>query len=45
MQDVKSYDFVKDYFGNPKTLLNAIVEYQIIAKIPKGEYCLLDLLK
>lgn len=45
MQDVKSYDFVKDYFRNPKTLLNAIVEYQRIAKIPKGEYCLLNLLK
>ena len=45
MHDVKLYYFVKDYFRNPKTLLNAIVEYQKIAKIPKGEYCLLDLLK
>lgn len=45
MHDVKSYDFVKDYFRNPKTLLNVIVEYQRITKISKGEYCLLDLLK
>lgn len=45
MHDVKSYDFVKDYFKNPHTLLKAIAEYQRIAKIPKGEYCLSDLLK
>lgn len=45
MHDVKSYDFVKDYFKNPHTLLKAIDEYQRMAKIPKGEYCLSDLLK
>lgn len=45
MHDVKSYDFVKNYFKNPQTLLSAIAKYQTIAKIPKGEYCLSDLLK
>ena len=45
MHNVKSYDFVKDYFSNPQTLVNAIKEYLITANIPKGEYSLSDLLK
>lgn len=45
MHNVKSYDFVKNYFSNSKTLVNAIKEYRRIANIPKGEYSLSDLLK
>ena len=45
MHNVKSYDFVKDYFSNPQTLVNAIKEYRRTANIPKGEYSLSDLLK
>lgn len=45
MHDVKSYDFVKDYFSNPRILINAIKEYRRTANVPKGEYSLSDLLK
>ncbi len=45
MHDVKSYDFVKNYFSNPQTLVNAIGEYRRMANIPKGEYSLSDLLR
>ena len=45
MSDVKSYDYVFEYFSNPEILINAIKEYHRTAKIPKGEYTLLDLLK
>lgn len=45
MSDVKSYNFVKDYFENPKKLVKAIKKYNEISKIRKGEYTLLDLLK
>jgi len=45
MHDVKSYDFVKDYFSNPQNLVDAIEEYRRTANIPKGEYGLSDLLK
>lgn len=45
MAEVKSYDFVKDYFSNPTVLLVAIKKYHEISKIPKGEYTLLDLLQ
>lgn len=45
MGEVKSYDFVKNYFDNPKILVDAIKKYHEIAKIPKGEYTLLDLLR
>ena len=38
MHNVKSYDFVKDYFSNPQILVNAIKEYRRTANIPKGEY-------
>lgn len=45
MHDVKTYEFVKNYFANPQTLLDAIKEYRRTANIPKGEYSLTDLLK
>lgn len=45
MGNVKAYDFVKDYFANPKILVDAIREYRRVANIPKGEYSLADLLK
>lgn len=45
MPGVKAYDFVRDYFGNPKVLVQAIVKYHQMSKIRKGEYTLLDLLK
>ena len=45
MRNVKVYDFVKDYFCNPKILVEAIREYRRVANVPKGEYSLADLLK
>ncbi len=45
MHNVKSYEFVKGYFGDPQTLVEAIKEYRRTANIPNGEYCLSDLLK
>ena len=45
MSDVKSYDYVFNYFSNSGILVEAIKEYHRKAKIPKGEYTLLDLLK
>ena len=45
MHNVKSYDFVKDYFSNSQILVNAIKEYRRTANIPKGEYSLSDLLR
>jgi hypothetical protein len=42
---VKSYDYVREYFGDTKMLLIAIKKYTEISKIQKGEYTLLDLLK
>lgn len=45
MSDVKSYDFVKKYFSNPKILVAAIKMYHEMSKVKKGEYTLLDLLK
>lgn len=45
MKDVKSYDFVYDFFSNPDDLVKAIKEYRRISNIPKGEYTLMDLLE
>lgn len=45
MHDVKSYDFVKQYFSNSQLLVKAIKEYRRTANIPKGEYSLSDLLR
>lgn len=45
MHNVKSYEFVKDYFSDPQKLVDAIHEYCRTANIPRGEYSLADLLK
>jgi len=45
MAEVKSYDFVKDYFSDPMVLVAAIKKYHEISKVKKGEYTLLDLLR
>ena len=45
MHDVKSYDFVKQYFSNPQLLVKAIKEYRRTANIPKGECSSSDLLR
>ena len=45
MSQVKSYDFVKNYFKNATILVQAIKKYSQISKNRKGEYALLDLLK
>lgn len=45
MHDVKSYDFVKEYFSDSKALVKAIREYHRTSNILKGEYSLYDLLK
>ena len=45
MAEVKSYDFVKNYFGNPVVLVAAIKKYHEMSKVPKGEYTLMDLLR
>ena len=45
MANVKSYNFVTDYFSNPDILLTAIKKYHEMSKIQKGEYTLLDLLR
>ena len=44
MHQVKSYDFVRNYFCNTSDLLYTIKRYAEISKQPKGEYTLLDLL-
>ena len=38
-------NFVMKYFSNPGILLDAIEKYRRMVNIPKGEYCLSDLLK
>lgn len=45
MLNVKSYDYVKNYFKDSSVLVAAIKKYNKISKVPKGEYTLLDLLK
>lgn len=45
MEEVKFYDFVKNYFQDPVILVAAIKKYHEISKVPKGEYTLLDLLQ
>lgn len=45
MSAVKSYEYVKSYFSDPKMLVSAIKKYHELSKVPKGEYTLLDLLK
>lgn len=45
MYNVKAYDFVRDYFREPQTLVHSILEYSRMSNVPKGEYSLADLLK
>lgn len=45
MSGVKSYKFVKEYFGNTDILIRAIKTYSEISKNRRDEYTLLDLLK
>lgn len=45
MTEVKSYDFVKIYFSDPRILVTAIKKYHEMSKVQKGEYTLLDLLR
>ena len=42
--DVKSTEFITDYFSDISDLINAIREYKRLANIPKNETCLADLL-
>jgi len=42
---VKNYEFVKNYFKDIDELVKAICEHKRLAKIPKGENTLCDLLK
>jgi hypothetical protein len=44
MHEIKSYDFVKEYFSNPQKLVKAIKEYRRLSNIQNGEYTLMDLL-
>lgn len=43
--NVKSTQFIEDYFSNTEVLIAAIREYQRVSNIPKGEYALADLLQ
>lgn len=45
MINVKSYEFVKEYFRDTDKLLSAIEKYHSITQRRKGEYTLSDLLK
>ena len=45
MTNVKAYAFVRHYFTDAQSLVDAIWEYRRVAKIPPGEYSLADLLK
>ena len=45
MSNVKSYDFVREYFSDVRVLVAAIEKYNEISKVPKGEWTLGDLLK
>lgn len=43
--NVKSTQFIEDYFSNTEVLIAAIREYRRVSNIPKGEYALADLLQ
>lgn len=45
LSNVKSYQFVTEYFNNIQTLLSSIKMYSEVSKVRKGEHTLLDLLK
>lgn len=44
-KNVKSYDFIQEYFSDMHTLIKALYEYKRVSKIRKGEITLWDLLK
>ena len=44
-KNVKSYDFVKNYFADVNQLIKCIGEYKRVSRVRKGEYTLCDLLK
>lgn len=44
-KEVKSYDFVKNYFYNVDELIKCIKEYKRISNVKRDEYTLCDLLK
>lgn len=44
MHRVKSPEFVKQYFSDKDSLVEAIRKYASVSKIRRGEYTLLDLL-
>lgn len=43
--DVKSYEFITDYFSDVELLLGTIKEYKRVSKIKKNEYSLFDIIK
>lgn len=43
LRNVKSYDFVREYFSDINRLYSAMKKYTKYSRIPKGEYSLLDL--
>ena len=45
MINVKSYDYVRNYFSDANVLVAAIKKYNEVSKIPKGEWTLLDILR
>ena len=45
MPNVKSTQFVTEYFQNTEVLISAIKNYKTLSRIPKNEKCLADLLK
>lgn len=44
-KNVKSYEFVKDYFSDMKVLVSALHEYQRISKVRGNEMSIWDLLQ
>jgi len=45
LSNVKSYDYVKEYFKDVDNLINSIQDYRRVSNIKNGEYTLSDLLK
>ena len=45
MVNVKSYDFVREYYRDSRSLVEAIKKYTEVSKIQKGEYTLWDLIR
>lgn len=44
-KNVKLYDFIKEYFSDINSLINAIHEYRRVAKVRSSEQTISDLLK